>query len=835
MSRQIQALAALLMLIGVCFSSALAQEIPCEKIKIPFSGNSQKSEEFFPKNSRIIDARPNPTNAVMGKSEFGKRAQVFIINMNPFLNSKGYEIKVEQDEIPDTAVITFLKLLTPLTGALTEKGAGQESSINNSSEKNAAVDANHAKLDIIIKRLEEKPAFLETCGKDTKRFSPLCRALTLLIEQKGELLKEKDTINGIWNNVLLKEISESEEKIGASNETLLDPDIESRPLCIAAQDFISSMNVRKTRLMGVLSKAVENSGVELREKVEYEQKRLNIFDTKIEEFQSLVKRVKDSLGKNDNAVKEFVIPEDSDLSGSSGFNYLSDLETFGVNIKAIVTGYKAQAQRLDDVVKQIDASKYLKDKLVDNLDNQNASLFQRELAIEKKFEYSKVKISVKPLGAKEDTTASNGKGKSNTPNAPVGNTPSDGSNGASSGSNPASPPNEGSIRANGPQESFANGEISNGNFREADKNDNKDDKTDKPEKPVASTGRVDTFPMGSPRFALSVGMAYSPLKRQAFTPVPGIARDEAGNPTNGTAITSIAGFNENSGQRFLPIALLHTRLTNNPRNNLYFSLGITASNDSGLDIEYLFGPSIGLLNDRLFITAGAYAGKQQTLVNELYLGAGLPNGATDKSLFRERYVWKPGISISYRLLPLGKGKKEAAAVSEETGRSDEFRIGSIPFSLALGLGYSFLERTEYKNTIGYARDRQGVLTNGETFTNIIGLNERSRRQLKPLALLHTRLISFTQQEDISLYFSLGITAARKDSKTYVEYLVGPSIDLFRRKVFLTFGGYMGKQERLVSDLYVGATFPSQTNIVQTEYRWRPGFAFSYNFTGFLKE
>jgi hypothetical protein len=163
--------------------------------------------------------------------------------------------------------------------------------------------------------------------------------------------------------------------------------------------------------------------------------------------------------------------------------------------------------------------------------------------------------------------------------------------------------------------------------------------------------------IGARRFELSGGMAFSTLNRREFQAVLGFPRnangqivDKDGNPTDKRELTSIVGISESSKSRFSPIVLLNTRLTDNPKYNLFFSVGVTAKNDSkGTDIEYLIGPSFNFLNKNAFFTFGAYAGKQQKLAGDLFEGAALSDSSVP---VEKKYKWAPAFSFTYRI-PIG--------------------------------------------------------------------------------------------------------------------------------------------------------------------------------------
>jgi hypothetical protein len=180
-----------------------------------------------------------------------------------------------------------------------------------------------------------------------------------------------------------------------------------------------------------------------------------------------------------------------------------------------------------------------------------------------------------------------------------------------------------------------------------------------PRKTVAS-GTI-----GNRRFEISGGLVYSSLPRREFQPVLGFARDEQGNlvdedgnVTDKRSLTSIVGISEDSNRRLAPMALLHTRITNFRKYNLFMSFGVTGKRDNaGTDIEYLFGPSVNLFGNRVFLTFGGYAGRQQKLAGDLFLNARLPDG-TDTIPIRKEFQWKPGFAFTYRF-PLKSGSEES--------------------------------------------------------------------------------------------------------------------------------------------------------------------------------
>jgi hypothetical protein len=270
---------------------------------------------------------------------------------------------------------------------------------------------------------------------------------------------------------------------------------------------------------------------------------------------------------------------------------------------------------------------------------------------------------------------------------------------------------------------------------------------------------------------------------------------------------------------------------------MYFSLGVTAKHDDNIDVEYLLGPSFSLLNERALFTFGGYVGKVQQLVPNVKIGDEIPDEAGDAKLFTKRYSWKPGFSFTY---VFSQNQRSSEAVSTGGGGTggggdvkNEIRIGGISFNLAMGLAYTSLEERTYDEIVGFARDRDGKLTNGQSLTRIVGLTSSSGYRLVPLALLHSRLFDFGSH---SFYFSTGVTGKKSDDKLEIEYLLGGTVNAYRRKIFLTFGAFAGKEAVLGGDFFLGAQLGKDQNVTTTRrYVWKPAFAISYDITKILKK
>jgi hypothetical protein len=325
------------------------------------------------------------------------------------------------------------------------------------------------------------------------------------------------------------------------------------------------------------------------------------------------------------------------------------------------------------------------------------------------------------------------------------------------------------------------------------------------------------------------------MPRQTFGPITGFAHDANGNPT-GSGNDNIIGVTEDSPRRLLPMAILNTRIHSWEPTSFYFSLGVTAKHEDNVDIEYLLGPSVSLLNERALFTFGGYVGRVQSLVPDVRIGDKIPDSAgTDAKLFTKHYSWKPGFSFSYVFSEskkqaeslAGGGGGQSAAGRAASDLKDEIRIGGVPFNLAMGLVYTSLEDQTFDEIVGFARDRQGNLTNGKNLTRITGLVSDSDYRMVPMVMLHTRLLSFGSAR--SLYFTTGVSGRKVDDSVKVEYLLGPSINLYRRKLFLTFGAFAGKRQVLGGDFFEGAALGKDQHVTTHDrYVWKPAFGFSYD-------
>ncbi len=156
---------------------------------------------------------------------------------------------------------------------------------------------------------------------------------------------------------------------------------------------------------------------------------------------------------------------------------------------------------------------------------------------------------------------------------------------------------------------------------------------------------------GQARFSIGIGLASSAIDRTQYTRVQGFANDRLGNPVlqdNQPLFTTVVGTTERSSSRVSPMLMMHGRVIDWSVASLQLSLGLTAKNDNkGLDVEYLVGPTLGLIEDRLFFTVGAYAGRVQHLEGNLFVGAAVPKDLAEIPV-RKDLNWHLGFALTFK-------------------------------------------------------------------------------------------------------------------------------------------------------------------------------------------
>lgn len=162
-----------------------------------------------------------------------------------------------------------------------------------------------------------------------------------------------------------------------------------------------------------------------------------------------------------------------------------------------------------------------------------------------------------------------------------------------------------------------------------------------------------------------------------------------------------------------------------------------------------------------------------------------------------------------------------------------FTFGGAPFfSVSGGLIFSPLRKREFVRVQGFERDQQGELVLKDekpNLTTVIGLSERSPTRITPAIFLNGRLTERWNGIIDGLHMTLGITAKNDNKGTDVEFLIGPSVSFFDGNMFLTGGGYAGRQQKLGGSLFEGFAVPADVDELPIEksYRWNFGFSLSY--------
>jgi hypothetical protein len=160
---------------------------------------------------------------------------------------------------------------------------------------------------------------------------------------------------------------------------------------------------------------------------------------------------------------------------------------------------------------------------------------------------------------------------------------------------------------------------------------------------------------GGPLFSIGVGPAGSPMARTQYQRVQGFAINSNGTPVldsnNQPVFTNIVGAEEISRSRITPMLALHGRLLDSIAGrpvSLQLTLGVTAKNDNkGTNVEYLVGPSLGLIDDRVFFTTGLYGGRKQVLDGGFYVGEQLPEKLTDIPIRKDLH-WGIGFALTLK-------------------------------------------------------------------------------------------------------------------------------------------------------------------------------------------
>lgn len=779
-----------------CSNSAIAQSL--NDVKIGGCGAETNGSEQTPEEQKktikklieseqkqglVLDVRPFAINQSTGKLLFTRGdGRVSVTNMNPFIYN--YRISVAQQELVSTALSDFLKLILPpslasVVGTQSGEAAGGQQAfppdglrqlaelLKKNKPTNCKIDADSCaattEMFSVFEQIER------SIDPKSKEVSPLFDALDKPKISSADFVAYSKALTALQDNQL--------EIVDTCNKAE-ELDLKLKPHQFG--DYFSSLNTAQQEISRITTLA----------------------------------DLLDQLAKAYNGDEHLK----SKIVRCGGFNCATQFGIYASGVKAVLggAGYQAKLNNLRERGEKMQQTFQFTQKL-----RSASGMFARTFPIPKKFELSQATISVKLEKLQTEENADTA-GRTQSGSATSGGASGNGGGG-----------NEGIFGDRFGR--FTSPGLQAGKAGDKAKTDDKAANTEakegeeKPADPNALAGDInEVVQLGRPRLMLSGGLVFSPLPRRTFKAVKGFVLDAQGNPT-GNGDANVVGFDQNSPRRLFPMLFLNSRVLDYGQGSVYFSFGITGKHDDNVDLEYLFGPSFSFLNDRALFTFGAYGGLTQNLVSDVKVGDAIPDSLGDAKFFRKGLTWKPGFSFSYSFSRTKKG--EGKTTGSGTGPQpndlkDEIRIGSVPFSLALGMAFTSLEQRTYDEIAGFARDRQGNLTNGQTLTRIVGVTSSSNYRMTPLALLHTRLTNFGARD---FYFTTGVTGKKTDNDFDLEYLLGGSVNIYRRKVFLTFGTFIGKQQVLGGNFFEGAALSKTQNVtIENRYVWKPAISFSYD-------
>lgn len=740
------------------------------------------------KKALVIDARPFAINQSTGESLFTTgTGRVAVVHMNPFLYD--YRISVAQQELISTALTDFLKLLLP--GSLNSLPGLQTGIVRQPAQKPST------KLQLLEQRLK---SFEETnCTVDTAA----CAATKEMLDVFKKIQESKVTdpdknspLKNLDNSAIEPQFVEySTILTGLRNEEL-----DTFQTCRKAQELHAELQGNKfSDYFSDLDTA---------------QNEIGRVVSLVEDLQQLAGDYNKDLQFRDKIVR------------CKGFNCTNQFLEYATAMRAALTGSQRKLDGLRQKAQEMQKMSLFTEQL-----QTKQGIFARTVTVPKKYELSLATISLRrtrlvqeqekrtAAGTQSGVVSSEVSSEASAVSTPVLTpaTSSEGSAGNSFGPSFVTPGLQAGTPASQPAEvntsNAGAGSASNATPLVGDVNE--------------------VIQLGRPRFMLSGGLVYSPLPRRTFDRVRGFVLDAEGNPT-GKGDANVIGFKQNSPRRLLPMVFLNSRLLDYNQGSVYFTFGVTGKKDDNIDLEYLIGPSVSLLNDRALFTFGAYGGLTQNLVNDVQVGDAVPDTLGDAKFFRKRITWKPGFSFSYSFSRPKKVQVAGSGSGTSTPPDDlrnEIRIGSIPFNFAIGFAYTSLEQRTYDEIAGLARDQQGNLTNGQTLARIVGVTSSSSYRLTPLAMLHSRLTDFGKYD---FYFTSGLTGKKTNDDFDLEYLLGGSVNVYGRRVFLTFGTFIGKQQVLAPGFFEGMVLDrSQSVTTQGRYVWKPAISLSYDISRIL--
>jgi hypothetical protein len=178
---------------------------------------------------------------------------------------------------------------------------------------------------------------------------------------------------------------------------------------------------------------------------------------------------------------------------------------------------------------------------------------------------------------------------------------------------------------------------------------------------------VQPWLFGKPRLVLSGGVGTALLSKQEF---------QRSMSISGGTTDTVVGLKTNTKIRTTPMLYGHTFLPWLDRRHdpdaWYATFGVTANSDNkGTDPEFLFGLSRSFVQQRFFVTAGAYLGERQKLDGGLYVGEVIPSTFTTDLPVTKSYHTGFSFGISYRFTSTKTAQnnaKQAPGGSTKTGK-----------------------------------------------------------------------------------------------------------------------------------------------------------------------
>lgn len=568
-----------------------------------------KTVATLAKDSLVIDVRPDQINQFKGKSAFKEQAHISLVNMNPFLFS--YSLKVDQTEIQDTGFLNFLKLLgSPVTDLI-----GSVSASSATEKVNATTGGN---LQLLIARTAVAPAApnaacpANSMGDATQAIASLAQVRDLLVKRLNGVRGGPPGLDATVTNTA-NQYASARSAFKREKDTIFDSSVEAAPLCASA-------NTLHIQLSGAAYPTVPA---------------IQTLLTDIRDFKSVVDELKSS-------ALEYKSEYDSCPARQNGLNYASMLVRLADELAKVATAYETKVTAMLEETKSYDA---LVQTIV-KLNGKEHELLQREYTVQSRYDISALDIIATAVPLGEPLTIP---GKPKPAQGLVGEIQSASSAQANSRIvNVGATENAEGVKVFSAHSAHITAQAASSGDKGGGDGGGEGGGESGGAKQIRTSGTI-----GRRRFEISAGMAFSSLGRREFQPVLGFARNEqgviidpeTGKPTDERKLTKIVGLSEDTSTRFAPLGMLHYRIPHT--ENIFASVGFTGKRDDhGVDLEYLFGPSI--LYRHLFLTFGGYVGKQQKLAGDLFEGAPVDGDIP----IRKEYKWGFGFSLTFKI-PLG--------------------------------------------------------------------------------------------------------------------------------------------------------------------------------------